>query len=109
MISDQDLQTVLDDYEACERGEFSLHTLAFTVATKMVHGNDINVWNKLPEKLQASVMNIARVYRRDGTVVSQSSTGRATHDDLGARLCELLGPLLGMSEGTSVPGLTNKH
>jgi hypothetical protein len=43
----------------------------------------------------AAGLNIALAYRRDGTVVSQSSTGRATHDELGARLSFLLSPFLG--------------
>ena len=98
MISEEELQTILDDYKACERGEFSLHTLAFTVATKMVQSGEIDVWNSLPVKLQAGVLNIAKTYRQDGTVVSQSSTGKATHDELGARLSSLLGPLLGTDE-----------
>lgn len=101
MLFKQELQTILDDYEACERGEFNLHTLAFTVATKMVQSSDVGVLNSLPEKLQVAVLNIAKAYRRDGTVVTQSSTGKATHDELGASLSSLLGPLLEVDESRS--------
>lgn len=94
MISELDLQAFMDDYEACKRGEFSLHTLAFTVATKMVSSKDMEIWPRLPDELRVGVLRIARAYRRDGEVITLSSTGRASHNELGAQLLLLLGTLL---------------
>ncbi len=96
MIRDLELQSILDDYNACEQGEFSLVTLAFTVATKMVEHNEAEVLNLLPGKLRESVLNIARAYRQDGILESLSSTGKALHNELGARLVSLLDARLGI-------------
>ena len=101
MISELDLQAFMDDYEACKRGAFSLHTLAFTVATKMVSSKDTEIWPRLPDELRAGVSSIARAYQRNGEVNTQSSTGRASHNELGAQLLSLLGMLL--DEPTAKP------
>ena len=101
MISELDFQMFMDDYEACKRGEFSLHTLAFTVATKMVSSKDTKIWPYLPDELRAEVSRIARAYQRNGEVITQSSTGRASHNELGAQLLSLLGMLL--DEPTAKP------
>lgn len=80
----------MEDYDACECLEFNLSTLAFTVATKMVEGDDKEVFDVIPDKIRDAAVNIARVYQRDGEVVSLSSTGKAFHNELGARLQALL-------------------
>lgn len=95
MISKEELQDILIDYEACEIGEFSIHTLAFTVATKIIDAQDASVLELLPEKLRLGVLNIAEAYKRDGAVVSQSSIGSSTHTELGARLASLLDAYFG--------------
>jgi len=95
MLNAVELKEILDDYEACERGEFNIYTLAFSVAKRMVDTNDAGILNLIPQKLQEEILNISRVYRRDGTVVSQSSVGRAFHDELGAALTTLLDSHLG--------------
>lgn len=96
MTKEAALQEIFEDYAACERGEFSLTTLAFTVATMVVKNNDTGVLDLLPEDLRDAVLNIARAYRRDGVVVSQSSIGRAFHNELGSRLATLLNARFGV-------------
>ena len=90
MNRDTELESILDDYSACERGEFSIVTLAFSVATWIVKHNDIEILDHVPKNLREGVISMAKAYRQRGELVSQSSTGRAFHNELGARLASLL-------------------
>lgn len=90
MISDAEIHEILDDFEASERFEFVLSTVAFTVASKMVQHGDVAVLARLPEKLREAVLNMAHAYERDGELVSLSSAGMAFHNELGARLLALV-------------------
>lgn len=94
MISEDEFRTFIEDYNACERGEFILHVLAFTVATRIVEEKNFQILNRLPAKLVTAVLNIARVYKRDGSVISQSNLGSVHHNELGAKLSALLEPIL---------------
>lgn len=85
-ISNDYLNSVMEDLEACDNGEYSYGVLSLSIARKIVESEDISFLKRLPDRLSKEVLEIARIYRDEGEFWTHSSVSSCDHTELARNL-----------------------